>query len=309
MRAGEHPDSIQPTGSRWTRRRAIAGLASAGAVASLASTSLALTPAGAQGAGRITDTLTSPKGLMMAQATPEASAPLTVVLVHGAFADASGWSGVITRLQADGIAAMAPANPLRGVSSDAAYAASVVSQIPGPVLLVGHSYGGVVISNASVLAENVVGLVYVCAFIPDEGESVQALAEQATDSLLGAALRPAQFPSGGEEPGIELYIDQASFHEAFCADLPAEQAAYMAVSQRPAAASGFGEPSGPIGWKTLPSWAIISPNDVTIGPSGERFMAERAGAEITELDTSHVAMISQPDAVADVILTAVAAVS
>ncbi len=306
MTAGEHRALIQPPVRRWSRRQAIGSLAGAGAIASLG-----LTPARALG----TDvsipagTTSSPEGVMMAQATPTADAPLTVVLVHGAFADASGWSGVITRLMAEGIAVTAPANPLRSVSGDAAYIASAVNQIPGPVLLVGHSYGGVVISNASPQTPNVVGLVYVCAFIPDEGETIQALAEQATDSLLGPNLVPAQYPSGGDEPGIELYINPATFHEVFCADLPAEQAAYMAVSQRPGAAAGFGEPSGPVGWKTLPSWAIISPNDVTIGPSGERLMAERAGAEITELDTSHVAMISQPDAVADVILAAVAAVS
>ena len=245
----------------------------------------------------------------MAQATPAAGSAPTVVLVHGAFADASGWAGVISRLQVDGISVTAPANPLRSVSGDAAYIASVVNQIPGPVLLVGHSYGGVVISNAAPQAANVVGLVYVCAFIPDEGESLQALAEQATDSLLGAALRPAQYPSGTDEPGVEFTIDPASFHEVFCADLPAEQAAVMAVSQRPGSAFGFGEPSGPVGWKTLPSWALISPNDVTIGPSGERLMAERAGAEIVEIDASHVAMISQPQATTDLILTAVAAVS
>lgn len=240
----------------------------------------------------------------MSQATRTAGTAPTVVLVHGAFADASGWAGVITRLQAQGIPVVAPANPLRSVSGDAAYIASVVNQIPGSVLLVGHSYGGVVISNAAPLADNVAGLVYVCAFIPDEGEALQTLAEQATDSLLGPNLRPAQYPSGGDEPGIELYIDQAVFHDVFCADLPAEQAAFMAVSQRPGSAFGFGEPSGPVGWKTLPSWALISPNDVTIGPSGERFMAERAGSVIVEVDSSHVAMISQPQAVADLIVSA-----
>ncbi len=240
----------------------------------------------------------------MAQATPAASGGPTVVLVHGAFADASGWGGVISRLQEQGIPVMAPANPLRSVAGDAAYIASVVNQIPGPVLLVGHSYGGMVISNAAPMAENVVGLVYVCAFIPEEGESVQGLAEQATDSLLGPNLRPAQYPSGGAEPGIELYIDQAVFHEVFCADLPAEQAAVMAVSQRPGGGAGFGEPSGPVGWKTLPSWAMISPNDLTIGPNGLRLMAERAGAVIVEVDASHVAMISQPQATTDLILSA-----
>ncbi len=208
------------------------------------------------------------------------------------------------RVGADG------ANPLRGVASDAAYIASVANQIIGPVLLVGHSYGGVVISNASPQATNVVGLVYVAAFIPDQGETLQGLADQATDSLLGPALRPAQYPTGDPAaPGTELYIDPASFHEVFAADLPADLAAVMAVSQRPGAAFGFGEPSGPVGWKTLPSWAVISPNDVTIGPSGERWMAERSGATIVEIDGSHVVMISQPQAVAEVIFTAVAAVS
>jgi pimeloyl-ACP methyl ester carboxylesterase len=239
-----------------------------------------------------------------------ATAPLTVVLVHGAFADASGWGGVITRLQAAGIAVTAPANPLRSISGDAAYIASVVSQIPGPVLLVGHSYGGAVISNAAPQAPNVVGLVYVCAFLPDEGETLQALAEQATDSQVGPALRPASYPTGDPSaPDMEFTIDVAAFHAVFCADLPAELAATMAVSQRPLAGASFGEPSGPVGWKTLPVWAIVSPHDVVIGPRGERFMAERAKATITELDTSHVAMIAQPQAVADVILTAVAAVS
>lgn len=289
-----------------SRRGVIGQVVGAGVVATLA----AAGPGAVHGVALGATNSSEAKGeAVMAQATPTAAATPTVVLVHGAFADASGWAGVITRLQAAGIAVMAPANPLRGVSVDVAYLASVVAQIPGPVLLVGHSYGGVVISNASPMAENVVGLVYVCAFLPDEGESVQSLADQATDSLLGPALRPAQFPNpDGGEPGVELYIDPASFHEVFCADLPDEQAAYMAVSQRPAAATGFGEPSGPVGWKTLPSWALISPNDVTIGPSGERFMAERAGATIVEVDASHVAMISQPQATTDLIMTALEAV-
>lgn len=244
----------------------------------------------------------------MNQASPEASPATTgtptVVLVHGAFADASGWGGVISLLQAEGIAVLAPANPLRGVSSDSAYLASVVSQIPGPVLLVGHSYGGVVITNASLQTDNVVGLVYVAAFLPDEGESVMSLAAQATDSLLGAALRPADFPTDTGEVGHELYIDEAAFHEVFAGDLPAEQAAAMAVSQRPGAEAGFGEPSGPAGWKTLPSWAVIATGDMTIGVTGERYMAERAGAITVDVDASHVVMISQPQAVADLILTA-----
>ena len=250
------------------------------------------------------------EGVQMAQATPTAETAPTVVLVHGAFADAGSWAGVVKALQAAGVTVQAPANPLRSVSSDAAYLASVVNQIPGPVLLVGHSYGGAVISVAAPQAQNVVGLVYVAAFIPDEGETLQALAEKATDSLLSPALRPAQFPMGaGEEPGVELYVDPAQFPEIFAADLPADDAAVLAVSQRPVSAASFGEPMGPVGWKSLPSWAAISPHDLAIGPAGERLMAERSGAQTVEIDGSHLFMISQAQAVADLILTALKAVS
>lgn len=251
----------------------------------------------------------------MSQATPDASPAATdgtptVVLVHGAFADAGSWAAVVEILQGEGIKVQAPANPLRSLADDAAYIAGVANQIPGPVLLVGHSYGGAVISNAAPQAANVVGLVYVAAFLPDEGETLQSLAEQATDSLLGPALRPVQYPTGdATAPGTELYVDPASFSAVFAADLPPAQAAVLAASQRPVAAVVFGERSGPVGWKSLPAWAAISPNDLAIGPSLERFMAERAGAEIVEIDGSHVFMIAQPQAVADLILRAVGAVS
>src|SRR4051794_35967593 len=200
-----------------SRRTVLNRFAGAGALASLAATrgitsALALTaPASTRS--------TSKGEALMAQATPTAETALTVVLVHGAFADTGSWAGVVKALQAAGVMVQAPANPLRSVSGDAAYLASVVNQIPGPVLLVGHSYGGAVISVAAPQAQNVVGLVYVAAFIPDEGETLQALAEKATDSLLGPALRPAQFPMGaGEEPGVELYVDPAQFPEIFAAD-------------------------------------------------------------------------------------------
>lgn len=282
-----------PLRSELSRRLAIGRLAGFGAATALA-------PLFARSSH-----VTAQEGTPMTQASPAASQTPTVVLVHGAFADASGWAGVISELQASGIAVLAPANPLRSVSGDAAYIASVANQIEGPVLLVGHSYGGMVITNASPLAPNVVGLVYVAAFAPDEGESVQSLAAQATDSQLGSALRPAAFPGPDGEEGHELYIDQAVFHDVFCADLPAELAAAMAVSQRPGGEAGFGEPSGPAGWKTLPSWAVVATADLTIGVTGERLMAERAGAITVEVDASHVVMISQPAAVADLIKTAI----
>jgi pimeloyl-ACP methyl ester carboxylesterase len=249
------------------------------------------------------------KGRLMAQGTPEAAATPggapTVVLVHGAFADASGWAGVITRLQAAGITAVAPANPLRGVSADAAYLASAANQLGGPVLLVGHSYGGCVITVAGVSVPSALGLIYVNAFAPDEGETLLDLATK-YQSPVGVALRPVEYPTGPDsEPGHELYIDQGMFHDLFCADLPAEQAAYMAVSQRPAADIGFGEPISAAAWKTLPSWFSIATADQTIGITALRAFAERAGSITSDVEgASHVSFISQPDAVAELIISA-----
>jgi pimeloyl-ACP methyl ester carboxylesterase len=235
---------------------------------------------------------------------------VTVVLVHGAFADGSSWSGVIERLQARGVQVMAPANPLRGVTSDSAYIASVFNQIPGPVLAVGHSYGGAVISNAASNAGNVAGLVFVAAFAPDEGERLGELAGRSKDAVLGTVQVPRQYPTGqGTETAVELAIDPAGFHEAFAADLPPEQSAIMAATQRPVAAAAFADPSGAPAWKRLPSWAVVATRDKAAGTDIVRSMAQRAGAQITEVEGSHVIMISQPQVVADVILTAVATVS
>jgi pimeloyl-ACP methyl ester carboxylesterase len=161
----------------------------------------------------------------MPQATTD-TAPLTVVLVHGAFADASSWSGVIERLQAAGMQVTAPANPLRGIPMDSAYIASFIEQIPGPVLAVGHSYGGAVISNAATDAANVVGLVFVAAFAPDEGERLGEVESGSKDSVLMSALVPLQYPIGdGPETAVEFAIDPTKFHDAFAADLQPEQAA------------------------------------------------------------------------------------
>jgi pimeloyl-ACP methyl ester carboxylesterase len=237
-------------------------------------------------------------------------APLTVVLVHGAFADASSWSGVIERLQAAGIQVTAPANPLRGISTDAAYIASVLNQIPGPVLAVGHSYGGAVISNAATDTANVVGLVFVAAFAPDEGERLGDVESGSKDSVLMTALAPRQYPSGPDsETAVEFAIDPTKFHDAFAADLPPAQTAVMAATQRPVAELAFSEPSGPPAWKSSPAWAVVATGDKAAGTDVIRSMAERAGATITEVEGSHVIMVSQPGAVADVILTAAAAVA
>jgi pimeloyl-ACP methyl ester carboxylesterase len=239
---------------------------------------------------------------------PQDESQLTVVLVHGAFADASSWNAVVERLQAEGVQVTAPPNPLRGISIDSAYINSFLNQIPGPVLAVGHSYGGAVITNAATNANNVVGLVYVAAFAPDEGELGAAIASNSKDSVVTPSLIPLQYPTGeGQETAAEFTIDPEKFHEVFAADVSVEQTALMAATQRPLSELAFSEPTGVPAWKKLPSWAVVSTGDKVVGTDAVRSMAERAGATITEADGSHVIMISQPQVVTDVILTALAA--
>ena len=233
----------------------------------------------------------------------------TVVLVHGAFADASSWNGVIERLQAKGVQVTAPANPLRGISIDSAYIAGVLEETPGPIVAVGHSYGGAVITNAARQAKNVVGLVYVAAFATEEGERLADAEAASKDSVLNSALVPLHYPAAnGGEPAVEFAIDPEKFHDAFAADLPTEETTVMAATQRPVAELAFSEPSGAPAWKDLPSWAVVATGDKAAGADVIRSEAERAGARITEVEGSHVIMVSQPQAVTDVILEAVAAV-
>jgi pimeloyl-ACP methyl ester carboxylesterase len=238
------------------------------------------------------------------------SASPAVVLVHGAFADASSWNGVIKRLQAKSVQVTAPANPLRGLAADSAYIAVVFDETPGPVVAVGHSYGGAVITNAAKQAKNVVGLVYVAAFATEEGERLGEATAASKDAVLGSALVPLHYPAAdGGEPAVEFAIDPAKFHDAFAADLPDDEAAVMAATQRPIAELGFSDPSGAPAWKDLPSWAVVATADKAAGTDVTRSMATRAGARITEVDASHVVMVSQPQAVTDVIMEAVAAVA
>jgi pimeloyl-ACP methyl ester carboxylesterase len=239
----------------------------------------------------------------MSQSTSTSS--LTVVLVHGAFADSSSWSGVIERLHARGVQVVAAANPLRGISIDSAYVASVFDQIPGPVLAVGHSYGGAVITNAATGSKNVVGLVYVAAFAPDEGEKLGEVEAGSKDSVLNSALVPHQYPTGSGT-GTEFSIDPAKAREAFAGDLSDAEATLIGTIQRPIADLAFGEPSRVPAWKTLPSWAVVATGDKAAGTDVVRAHAQRAGAEITEIDGSHVIMVSQPDAVTRVIEAAIA---
>ena len=234
----------------------------------------------------------------------------TIVLVHGAFADASSWNGVIERLQQQGYTVIAPANPLRGVAADSAYTASLLNQIEGPVLLAGHSYGGVVITNAATSAPNVVGLVYVAAFAIDEGETLGEADGHSKDSILSTALVQYRYPSGADgETAVELALNPALLRAAFAADLPPELTALMAVTQRPIATAAFSEASGPPAWRKLPSWAVVATGDKAAGADVVRSMAQRAGATITEVEGSHVIMISQPRAVTDHILKAAHAVA
>jgi pimeloyl-ACP methyl ester carboxylesterase len=242
----------------------------------------------------------------MSQATPTNGAP-TVVLVHGAFADGSSWNGVIERLQAKGMKVIAPPNPLRGLASDSAYIAAVLSETPGPVLLVGHSYAGAVISTAAANAGNVVGLVFVAAYAPEEGERIGEI--PSNDSVLSSVLVNLHYPtSNGGGPAVEHAIMPEKFHDAFAADLPEEQTALMAATQRPVADLAFTQPAGPPAWKKVPSWAVVATADKAAGTDIVRSMAKRAGATITEVDGSHVIMVSQPETVASVILQAADAV-
>ena len=232
----------------------------------------------------------------------------TIVLVHGAFADASSWNGVIPLLEAAGLEVTAPANPLRGIAIDSAYTASVFEQIDGPVLAVGHSYGGAVISNAATQASNVIGLVFVAAFATDDGETLGEATPESKDSVLNTALVPHNYPNNGGT-SVEFSINPAKVREAFAGDLSAEQIALIGATQRPISELAFSEASGPPAWKRLPSWAVVATGDKAAGADLVRSMAERAGATITEIEGSHVIMISQPQAVTDVIMQALAAVT
>jgi pimeloyl-ACP methyl ester carboxylesterase len=232
----------------------------------------------------------------------------TVVLVHGGFADASFWTPVVRELQAGGLPVLAPPNPLRGLASDAEYIASFVNQIDGPVLLVGHSYGGAVISVAGAAAANAIGLVYVAAFILDEGESFGEIFAGFPPTPLGDALRPSHYPLPDGESAVELSIAPELYQSAFAADLPTEVTDVLAVMQRPFAAI-FDDRAQAAAWKTLPSWAVVATADNAIHPDAQRHMTGRAGAETIEVDASHSIALSQPKAVADLIRTAVDATS
>ncbi|MFG2949792.1 alpha/beta fold hydrolase [Streptomyces adustus] len=222
----------------------------------------------------------------------------TVVLVHGVFADASGWYPTIAALQKAGYPVIAAANPLRDLGDDSAYVSSILDSIHGPVILVGHSYGGEVITNAARGHANVKALVYVAAFAPDQGESALQLAGRFPGSKLPDALITRNYPLPDGSTGQDGYIDPARFREVFAGDLPSSQTRLMAAAQRPGSVEGLAGASGAPAWKELPSWYVIPTADNVIPAAVQRFMAERAHSRTVEVKgASHVVMMSRPDIV------------
>jgi pimeloyl-ACP methyl ester carboxylesterase len=230
----------------------------------------------------------------------------TIVLVHGAFADAASWAPVTRRLLADGHKVLVPPVFNRSLSGDAAYIKSFVEQIDGPVLLAGHSYGGAVITVAGV-ADNVVGLVYVSGYALDEGESLGQLQGSFPDSELAANLVYSPYPVEGAEPGTDVSVGIDAFPAVFAAGVDLDNASVLAVSQRPLSALAFGEPASVAAWKTKPAWGIVSSADHTINPDVERFGYQRAGLrKVLELDAPHLVMQTHPAEVAAFITEAIA---
>lgn len=243
--------------------------------------------------------------LTTAAATPALSAdqPVkpTIVLEHGAFADASSWNAVIEELRADGYPVVAAANPLRGPANDAAALRSVLDHVAGPKILVGHSYGGSVISVAGANDPQVKALVYVAAFLPAPGETALELTNKYPGSTLPGALAPTPFTLPDGTSGTDLYIKPGKFHRQFAADVPAGTAALMAATQRPIAQSALEEKTEAAAWKDKPTWAVITTQDLNIPAKVQRYMAKRAHAHSVEVRASHSVAVSQPKTVADVI--------
>jgi len=242
----------------------------------------------------------SPPSAVAAQSTREKP---TVVLVHGAFAESSSWNGVAAQLLDQGYPVVAAANPLRGVKHDADYVADIVKQTAGPVILVGHSYGGAVISNAVQGNSKVKALVYVAAFAPDKGETAVELSGRYPGGTLGPTLAA---PVTLEDGNKDLYIQQDKFGPQFAADVAVPEAALMAATQRPITEYALNEPSGDPAWKQLPSWFIYGSADKNIPEAALKFMAERAGSKktVTVQNASHVVMTSNPEKVAALIVEA-----
>ncbi|GJF30432.1 alpha/beta hydrolase [Kitasatospora sp. NE20-6] len=269
---------------RHTLKRAV------GAAAALTVASAAAAPAAEAHAGSGAD-------------AEQAGTP-TVVLVHGAFADASSWNPVTERLQRNGHPVIAVANPLRGLTHDAAQVAARLAAVTGPVVLVGHSYGGAVITQAAVAAPGVKALVYVSAFIPDTGEVLGELAARFPGSRLDAALAPVPVPGPDGTTAVDLHIRPDRYHEVFAQDVPRPTTRVLASGQRPLSASAFTDRVSGAAWHTVPSWTLISTRDRGIVPELQRFQAARARSRTVEVPSSHLPMHSRPDAVVALIRSA-----
>ena len=234
------------------------------------------------------------------------AAQRTIVLVHGAFADASGFAGLIGDLEASGHTVVAPPNPLRSLLTDADAIARVVGAIDGPVVLAGHSYGGAVISQAAAGLSNVEALVYLAAFALDVGENCVGVQEPFPAPLLATENEPTPYDAVGSPGGPELYVKKERFREVFCGDSSEEAAAVMYATQRPLAVASLTQNATAAGWKSIPSWFVVSDHDNSISPKAEEFFAERMGATTSHLDGSHTAFIPQHARVAEVIRQAAA---
>ncbi|MGW3243118.1 alpha/beta fold hydrolase [Streptomyces sp. NPDC001070] len=254
----------------------------------------------AAGVAALTLAATAPANAAKATHHPAEKKP-TVVLVHGAFADASSWNGVVKRLKRDGYPVVAPANPLRGLASDSEYIRSFLKSVKGPIVLAGHSYGGSVITEAAADSPNVKALVYIAAFAPDKGETVTRISDTFPGGTLGETLNAVPFPLPGGGTGTDLYIKADKFHAQFAADVPKSVAEQMAATQRPVAASVFDEKAVNAAWRTIPSWDLITTQDKNITLAAQRFMAKRAHAHTVEIQASHAVSVSRPGAVTRII--------
>ncbi|MET9658699.1 alpha/beta hydrolase [Streptomyces sp. NPDC006510] len=232
----------------------------------------------------------------------------TIVLIHGAFADASSWSAVVERLQRQGHRVLAPALPLRGLASDSAYIRSVLDSVTGPIVLVGHSYGGAVISHAAADAPQVKALVYIAAFVPDIGESALQLTDKFPGSTLGQATATQYYPLPDGGQAEELVIKKDLFRKQFAAGVPRPTAQVMAAGQRPITLAALQEPATAAAWKRIPSWYLVATEDRNIPPVAERWMAERARAHTVTVRAPHAAAVSDPGPVTGLILRAVRSV-
>jgi pimeloyl-ACP methyl ester carboxylesterase len=246
-----------------------------------------------------------------AAATDTSGPKPTIVLVHGAWADSGSWNAVTALLQAAGYTVYAPPNPLQGLSYDSSYLADFLSTISGPVVLVGHSYGGEVITNAATGNSQVKALVYDDAYLPAQGDDLKSLTTPGSCFYvqdLSNVFNPVPFP-GAPSGVFDAYVKPAVFPGCFANGLPASEAAVLAATQRPLASGTFTDQSGAPAWKTIPSWDVIGLNDNIVTPAEQLFMAKRAGAHITEINAPHLSMISKPGVVASVIIQAARATS